>query len=125
MAGQHLADFCDVYRTRSDGRDKAGAVREGEERPYQSLPCGVVPTADPVEVVVAGRVMGIADATVYLPGDSVIRETDEIHVRKTRTAAYDEGNPAYLSEHRIFSVIGTDEISTHGHFLAVYVSRKR
>lgn len=124
-ASQHLADYCDVYRIVPEAKDKAGAPREGTSRTYHGIACGVVPADNPVEIMVAGRTAGFAEATIYLTGDTLVRETDEIHVRNTRIAAYEVGSPAYLTEHQVFGVIGTDEIATHSHFLGVYVVRRR
>lgn len=125
LAAEHLASFCDIYRTPVHGKDSAGAAREGRYMSAQAVPCGVVPTDDPVEVVTAGRVMGIADATIGLPKGTVVRESDEIHVRKNRLPTYEEGNPAYLSEHDVFTIIGTNDIATHSHLLSVFVTRRR
>jgi hypothetical protein len=125
LSAEHLHSYCDIYRTPVHGKDNAGAPRQGRYRVAQGVRCGVVPTSDPVEVTVAGRTMGFAEATVGLPDGTDVRETDEIHVRKDRLPIYEEGNPAYTSEHDIFTAIGTDDIATHGHLLNVYVARRR
>ena len=122
---ENLPSYCDIYRTRSDGRDKAGAVLEARPAVATAVPCGVTPSSDPVEVVVAGRPMGMADGTLALPKGTVVRETDQIHVRASQIAENAMGSPAYATEHMIFTVIGTTSIATHSHLLTVYVARRR
>jgi hypothetical protein len=125
LIAENLPAYCDIYRTSGNGKDSAGAVREGTRPVAQAIPCGVVPTDEPTEITVAGRVMGMADATIGLPIGVEVRETDEIHVRRKAIPGNALGSPAYLSEHQIFTVIGTSSIATHSHLLTVYVSRRR
>jgi hypothetical protein len=125
LLAENLPAFCDIYRTTAPGRDKAGASETSTEAAYTGLACGVVPTSDPVEITVAGRIAAFADATIGLPAGTVVRETDEIHVRKTFLADNAPNNEGYGLEHQIFSVIGNSSVATHAHIMLVYVQRRR
>ena len=118
-----LTQYADIHRTSPVSKDNAGAVRPSPTV-IPSLPCLVVPS-EPVEVVVAGRVMGVSDALIYLTAGTDIKETDHIHVRDTRLPNVTHGNPGYGIEHQIFTVIGTNDAASNRHLTAVYVARRR
>jgi hypothetical protein len=125
MERQHLSEWCDVYSNASHTRDNAGAPKSSNRPRLESVRCGVAVEDEPSEVVVNGQVIGLADAMVYLPVGTDVRNTDEIHVRANRLAEFPGGHPNHEDEHRVYNVVYVQRDATHRHLLTVKVVRRK